>query len=358
MFVFLCHILLSKGYSLTHLYINNITQGLTNHNPGNIKWRNIVEILKPEYKAASRANKAHIAMSIVKEWRRLEPPGRFLKRDDETGLWSDIGDVDARIKCSQVLRENKGTKLKLDEFGNSCGGKNSAPDLSTVIGGSPQALCRSSLDSHESSTKSDSEMKPQYSSDHSPDSSTYTMEDEAPSHNYGSRSRTSGFRKKYEEGPDSDDDSEYSDMPSLDLSKPKSTKKVKNKYLMSGEPIKSKKASVSKKKKKKPINKRMEITLIGDADDPTLQDVLLGRGGGTNGHPGNARFRDESRKLRSVYEASAREDKKQISLDLVDTVHAYGGRFMRQEQDGKWYEVDHESARKKCSQALRENKWN
>lgn len=348
--------LLSKSYSLTHLYINNITQGLTNHNPGNIKWRNIVEILKPEYKTASRANKAHIAMSIVKEWRRLEPPGRFLKRDDETGLWSDIGDVDARIKCSQVLRENKGTKLKLDEFGYSCGGKNSAPDLSTVIGRSPEALGRSSLDSHQSSTKSDSEMKPHYSSDHSPDSSTYTMEDEAPSHNYGSRSRTSGVRKKYEEGPDSD--AEWSDdMPALDLSKPKSTKKVKNKYLMSGDPIKSKKTSASKKKKKKPINKRMEVTLIGDADDPTVRDVLLGRGGGTNGHPGNTRFRDESRKLRVVYEASAREDKKQISLDLVDTVHAYGGRFMRKEQDGRWYEVDHESARKKCSQALRENKW-
>ena len=58
-------------------------------------------------------------MSIVREWRALEPPGRFLKRDNETGLWYDIGDVDARVKCSQILREHKSTKLKLDEYGNS-----------------------------------------------------------------------------------------------------------------------------------------------------------------------------------------------------------------------------------------------
>ena len=116
----------------------------------------------------------------------------------------------------------------------------------------------------------------------------------------------------------------------------------------------SRPSTVCTKPNKEPTPTEMTIIL---PDDPTVRDVLLGRGGGINSHPGNARFRDESRKLRGVYEASVRKDKKQISLDLVDTVHEYGGRFMRKEQDGKWYEVDHESARKKCSQALRENNY-
>lgn len=123
MYDILCRVLLPKAIVLHIIYsiyqYHHSRTGYTNNNPGNIKWRISVEILKPEYKSASKDNKAHIAMSVVREWRALEPPGRFLKRDD-TGLWYDIGDVDARAKCSQILREHNSTKLKLDEYGNSC----------------------------------------------------------------------------------------------------------------------------------------------------------------------------------------------------------------------------------------------
>ena len=58
-------------------------------------------------------------MEIVHIWRNQSPPGRFLRKDEETGLWDDIGDEDARIKCSQTLRERKVSKLRLTDDGQS-----------------------------------------------------------------------------------------------------------------------------------------------------------------------------------------------------------------------------------------------
>ena len=84
-------------------------------------------------------------MSVVREWRCQTPPGRFLKVNDETQLWDDVGDDGARIKCklkcdtillcycesyllnfpdllfiigSQALRERKATKLQLKDCKN------------------------------------------------------------------------------------------------------------------------------------------------------------------------------------------------------------------------------------------------
>lgn len=42
---------------------------------------------------------------IVRALRNSEPPGRFLKKDEKTGKWYDIGDKKAAEKASQALRE-------------------------------------------------------------------------------------------------------------------------------------------------------------------------------------------------------------------------------------------------------------
>jgi len=82
--------------------------GGTNNHSGNIKFRRMVEDLKATYKAAtSRSEKRTIASNIITEWRALDPPGRFLERNDETGLWNDIGDVEAHKKCTVKLREKE-----------------------------------------------------------------------------------------------------------------------------------------------------------------------------------------------------------------------------------------------------------
>ena len=42
---------------------------------------------------------------IVRAIRNGDPPGRFLKKDEKSGKWYDIGDKRAAEKTSQALRE-------------------------------------------------------------------------------------------------------------------------------------------------------------------------------------------------------------------------------------------------------------
>jgi hypothetical protein len=65
----------------------------------------MVEDRKVNYINSKRLDKPLVALGIIKEWRGQEPPGRFLKVDDRTGDWNDVGDKKAREKTSQALRE-------------------------------------------------------------------------------------------------------------------------------------------------------------------------------------------------------------------------------------------------------------
>lgn len=79
--------------------------GGTNHHPGNKRYRKMVEDRKLDYVNSKRLDKPLVALAIIKEWRGQLPPGRFLKLDEKTGLWLDVGDKKAREKTSQALRE-------------------------------------------------------------------------------------------------------------------------------------------------------------------------------------------------------------------------------------------------------------
>ena len=76
--------------------------GGTNHHPGNKRYRKMVEDRKLEYVNSKRLDKPLVALEIIKIWRSQLPPGRFLKIDEKTGLWHDVGDKKAREKTSQV----------------------------------------------------------------------------------------------------------------------------------------------------------------------------------------------------------------------------------------------------------------
>jgi hypothetical protein len=78
--------------------------GFVNHNPGNKYFRRIVSRYKKEYTEAGRDIKHDIAEKIVNEIRKLDPPGRFLQRN-QAGDWLDIGDARAIGKTKQALRE-------------------------------------------------------------------------------------------------------------------------------------------------------------------------------------------------------------------------------------------------------------
>lgn len=79
--------------------------GGTNHHPGNKRYRKLVETRKVDYVNSKRLDKPLVALEIIKEWRGQKPPGRFLKLDEKTGLWHDVGERKAREKTSQALRE-------------------------------------------------------------------------------------------------------------------------------------------------------------------------------------------------------------------------------------------------------------
>lgn len=79
--------------------------GGTNHHEGNKRYRKMVEGRKTDYVNSKRLDKPLVALEIIRQWRAQDPPGRFLKLDDATGLWNDVGDKRAREKTSQALRE-------------------------------------------------------------------------------------------------------------------------------------------------------------------------------------------------------------------------------------------------------------
>merc|ERR1712176_632126 len=79
--------------------------GGTNHHPGNKRYRKMVEERKLDYVNSKRLDKPLVALEIIKVWRSQEPPGRFLKMNEKTGTWNDVGDKKAREKTSQALRE-------------------------------------------------------------------------------------------------------------------------------------------------------------------------------------------------------------------------------------------------------------
>lgn len=84
-------------------------------------------------------------------------------------------------------------------------------------------------------------------------------------------------------------------------------------------------------------------------------DVLSGRGGGTNVHPGNRFFRDLISMHRRTYLKARKNDKPDISRMIVRAIRQKKGRFLKREDaTGLWYEIGDDAAREKTSQALRQ----
>jgi hypothetical protein len=84
-------------------------------------------------------------------------------------------------------------------------------------------------------------------------------------------------------------------------------------------------------------------------------DVLLGRGGGSNNHIGNRRFRAIVSQHQHEYRQTRKLDKSKVAQKIVDIVQQEGGRFLkRTESNSAWEQVNRRQALSKTSQALRE----
>jgi hypothetical protein len=99
---------------------------------------------------------------------------------------------------------------------------------------------------------------------------------------------------------------------------------------------------------------------------PHPHDVLCGRGGGINSHPGNKTFREWVRQRKNLYNlATSKQEKARVSKEIVQMVRALSppGKFLQREAgtthssstlSGMWAEIDEAKALAKTSQALRE----
>jgi hypothetical protein len=84
-------------------------------------------------------------------------------------------------------------------------------------------------------------------------------------------------------------------------------------------------------------------------------DVLLGRGGATNNHDGNRRFRILVAENQREYLKARKRDKVIIARRIVSIVQSKGGRFLKRgTEDNSWVPVPDKRAQEKTSQALRE----
>ena len=106
------------------------------------------------------------------------------------------------------------------------------------------------------------------------------------------------------------------------------------------------------------IGKReFEMTFMKD-NGPTMLDVLLGRGGRSNHHPGNQEYLKLIYELVDQYTEELAQNRplcREFTQSIVREIKGWGGRFMKKiDNSDRWFEVDDKTARKKVGQKLRD----
>ena len=79
--------------------------------PGNRNFRDLINLHRRAYLKARKNDKPAISRAIVRAIR--DTNGKFLKKDEKSGLWFEIGDDAAREKTSQALRQRAPEMRKL-----------------------------------------------------------------------------------------------------------------------------------------------------------------------------------------------------------------------------------------------------
>jgi hypothetical protein len=108
----------------------------------------------------------------------------------------------------------------------------------------------------------------------------------------------------------------------------------------------------SKRKPRKIIPENKEYI-----DQYSDEDVLFGRGGRSNHHPGNKLYRDFVTERQPYYRNCDKNEKTKVAQSIVDSIILeHKGRFLELEREtNRWYLVPNIVARRKVGQALREH---
>lgn len=102
-------------------------------------------------------------------------------------------------------------------------------------------------------------------------------------------------------------------------------------------------------------------------DNPGVNDVMFGRGGATNNHIGNIRFRKLVEGYKRSYLAAPRNEKPRIAHEIVNIWRSLTppGRFLckvfedktsMRESSDRWIDVGDKQAKEKTAQCLRERR--
>ena len=136
--------------------------GTINDHPGNKQYRKMVDNKKRVYLSARfKREKRLIATGIVEQIRNLDPPGRFLMKEEKnSNIWFDIGDTKAREKVSQALRENALAVRKEMEAEFAEKKKGEAREEAIAAGKDPEEAVRLFMESMESGKKASKPVLP------------------------------------------------------------------------------------------------------------------------------------------------------------------------------------------------------
>eukprot|EP00536_Pseudo-nitzschia_multiseries_P011634 jgi/Psemu1/326533/estExt_fgenesh1_pg.C_4070001 len=107
---------------------------------------------------------------------------------------------------------------------------------------------------------------------------------------------------------------------------------------------------VQKMRKCSQANWTMERIIV-----PGKYDVLLGRGKPLQKYSGNLNFHYVIECCHERYEAAAKGDKANLAMEIVKTIHAKGGRFLKQDDAG-WSIISDEVAKSKVSHTFRNHR--
>jgi hypothetical protein len=257
---------------------------------------------KPDYHLAAKIIKPRVARRIVHAIRNSSIGARFLKKDAHTDMWYDVGDKAASEKTSQALREKSPDEKKAASNAKS-------KEDSVAVGYSMPLL--------------------------STDANVVL-----PCHSH------------FEITDTNDRNSVIISSPSPDMQMNQSSSIMQNYSAVVSD------ASDFQQRQQHPITTYpVEGGTFGTVNASghivvTNQDILCGRGGATNHHEGNKRFRDIVALHRPDYIAAPKVRKPDVARKIVRAIRMANppGRFLKKRNDGRWVDIGDKKAAEKCSQ--------
>ncbi|KAL7540234.1 hypothetical protein ACHAXR_009960 [Thalassiosira sp. AJA248-18] len=287
--------------------------GLTNRHIGNLRYRDIISIHRQDYVNAQKTEKPNVARRIVKAIRTGKNPGRFLKKG-EHGKWVAVSDKEAAWKASQALREkSRWSSMKQD----------TAPPADATVDSTVQKVVETANNKTVEKAKK--------------------RKAEEPHERHQGAVMGSEMKKVKSKSP-----VELSSQPQNYL--PVDTVPTE----ISVPPVEmlgNRKVGANSLLFPKAMNTNASDIF------PKDEDVIFGRGGRTNHHPGNKRLREIVNKYRDTYHNAKKVDKPKVSKLIVSALRdaTPPSRFLRMnEETTQWEDVGDKRAAEKVSQTLRE----